>query len=65
MTRRCPICHSTSLDRGRAADGRRAYRCRACGHAWTEGMQGRERRYSEQRPGDQFADTGAARRSEP
>ena len=41
-------------------DGRRAYRCTCCGNIWTEGLQGRQRKYSEQRPGYQFKDTGAA-----
>lgn len=56
----CPSCRTSSgIDKGRAFDGRRAYRCQ-CGHIWTQGMQGRERRYSPQRPGTQFKDTGAA-----
>ena len=46
-------------DKGRAVDGRRAYRCRVCGATWTEGLQGRKRRWSPQRDGNQFHDTGA------
>lgn len=41
-------------------DGRRAYRCKLCGSVWTQGLQGRKRNYSAQRPYYQFADTGAA-----
>ena len=51
-----------ALEKGRGLDGRRAYRCRVCGSTWTNGLQGRTRRYSPQRTGYQFADTGAARR---
>ena len=59
---RCPtFCGSRKVDRGRAADGRRAYRCRVCGATWTSGMQGRRQQFSDQRPGYQFADTGAAK----
>jgi len=54
------ICGCKKWDKGRAFDGRRAYRCRSCGGVHTNGMQGRERQYSRQRPGYQFADTGAA-----
>ena len=55
--RRCAYCQTTTPDKGRAWDGRRAYRCKCCGKVWTEGMQGREKNYSEQRHGYQFADS--------
>jgi hypothetical protein len=35
-------------------------RCVNCGNVWTDGLQGREKQYSNQRPGYQFRDTGAA-----
>jgi len=57
---RCKVCDCTGFDKGRALDGRRVYRCQNCGQVHSTGLQGRERRYSRQRPGDQFADTGAA-----
>lgn len=57
----CPGCRAPRPDKGRAFDGRRAYRCRACRKTWTEGLHGRARRYSPQRLGDQFHDTGATR----
>jgi len=53
----CPSCNHPGYDKGRAFDGRRAYRCQQCGKTWTEGMQGRERKYSPQRMGYQFADS--------
>jgi transposase-like protein len=59
--RKCSVCQGTDLDKGRAADGRRAYRCQRCGATWTDGLQGRKPRYSHQRQGDQFANTGASR----
>ena len=59
--RPCPICRNAAPDKGRAMDGRRAYRCRSCDYIWTDGLQGRERKYSPQRPYYQFGDTGAAR----
>lgn len=52
-------CTCNKLDFGRAFDGRRAYRCKVCGNIWTDGMQGRQARYSPQRQGHQFKDTGA------
>ena len=55
--RRCASCQTTNPDKGRAWDGRRAYRCKCCGKVWTEGMQGREKKYSEQRHGYQFSDS--------
>lgn len=58
---RCCKVKVHQLDKGRAFDGRRAYRCPVCGSKWTEGTQGRKRRYSKQRPGYQFKDTGAYR----
>lgn len=56
-------CGSKYLDKGRAFDGRRAYRCKVCETVWTYGMQGRERDYSPQRQGNQFHDTGASNQS--
>lgn len=53
----CPVCHRDKPDKGRAFDGRRAYRCRGCGNVWTFGMQGREKKYSPQRESFQFADS--------
>lgn len=55
--RRCAVCQTPKPDKGRAMDGRRAYRCKSCGNVWTEGMQGREKKYSTQRDGYQFADS--------
>ena len=55
--RRCASCQTEKPDKGRAWDGRRAYRCKCCGNVWTEGMQGREKKYSEQRQGFQFANS--------
>lgn len=58
----CPGCHVIGkVDRGRSFSGRRAYRCKLCGAVWTMGRQGRRPRYSIQRDGYQFADTGASR----
>ena len=54
--RECPVCHHAGVDKGRAWDGRRAYRCQRCGETWTEGMQGRARRFSAQRKRYQFHD---------
>jgi len=58
----CDQCRHPKPEKGRAFDGRRAYRCPQCDHSWTEGMQGRKPRYSPQRQGYQFADTGAERK---
>ena len=58
--RQCSTCGCTHVDKGRGHDGRRCYRCQNCGTEWSEGNQGRERTYSPQRDGFQFADTGAA-----
>lgn len=55
--RRCPTCRVPKPDKGRAFDGRRAYRCVSCGTKWTEGSQGRGKKYSPQREGYQFADS--------
>ena len=58
MTKRiCPSCKHTGIDKGRAMDGRRAYRCQRCGNVWTEGLQGKTKIFVEQRVGFQFADT--------
>lgn len=48
MKRTCVSCCSPDVEKGRAVDGRRAYRCRNCGHTWTEGMQGRVKRWNSQ-----------------
>jgi len=50
-------CLHTGIDKGRAFDGRRAYRCQKCGNVWTDGIQGREKKYSPQRMSYQFADS--------
>ena len=55
----CKICRSFYPDKGRAIDGRRVYRCAGCGNEWSEGLQGRKKRYSIQRMGNQFFNTGA------
>lgn len=55
--RQCPSCFCDKLDKGRAFDGRRAYRCKKCNHVWTEGMQGREQKFHSQRLSFQFADS--------
>lgn len=60
MRNQCPECRCPTSDKGRAFDGRRAYRCVRCGNIWSNGLQGRLRRYSVQREGYQFADTGAS-----
>lgn len=57
----CPSCGCKHFDKGRAFDGRRCYRCKQCGHKHSAGLQGRERKYSLQRHGFQFADTGASK----
>ncbi len=54
----CPSCKHKGFDKGRAMDGRRAYRCQQCGGIWSEGNQGREQKWSKQREGYQFADGG-------
>lgn len=53
----CPRCRHKGIDKGRAPDGRRAYRCQSCCEVWTMGMQGRKRKYSPQRESFQFADS--------
>lgn len=61
----CSICRqSKAIDKGRALDGRRAYRCQLCKSIWTYGTQNREKRYSPQRNGFQFSNTGADRQIE-
>lgn len=53
----CPVCKTPKPDKGRAFDGRRAYRCiSSCKNIWTEGMQNRIKKYSKQRVGYQFKD---------
>ena len=54
MSEKCPECRSKDIEKGRAFDGRRAYRCGQCLKIWTNGMQGREKKYSQQRSGYQF-----------
>ncbi|MDD5589154.1 MAG: hypothetical protein PHP92_03820 [Candidatus Nanoarchaeia archaeon] len=55
---KCPNCKKLNkVDKGRAMDGRRAYRCKICGKVWTEGLQNRKQKYSSQREGYQFADS--------
>lgn len=61
MKRRCPVCRCNKLDKGRALTGRRAYRCKLCGNTWTAGTQGRKAKFSAQRQGTQFHDTGACK----
>lgn len=58
----CFVCTGNDVEKGRAFDGRRAYRCRRCGCEWTNGIKGK-RRYSVQRVGHQFANTGASKRA--
>ena len=53
----CPVCKGNDIDKGRAFDGRRAYRCNSCLNIWTNGLQGRQRTYSAQREGYQFKDS--------
>ena len=51
----CSKCNSgVKPYKGRAFDGRRAYMCPNCGNVWTYGMQGRAKKYSLQRQGNQF-----------
>lgn len=52
---KCPKCQCTEIDKGRAFDGRRAYRCKSCKNEWTNGLNGRKQRYSIQRMSNQFA----------
>ena len=56
--RKCDNCQTPKPDKGRAIDGRRAYRCVNCGNIWTEGLQGRKQKWSKQRQDYQFADSG-------
>ena len=56
---RCDDCKSLDIDKGRGLDGRRCYRCNNCGHTYSKGLQGRKRKYSPQRTGFQFWNTGA------
>lgn len=50
-------CGCTQFDKGRAFDGRRAYRCKQCRRIHTCGLQGRKRKYSAQRDSYQFFDS--------
>lgn len=62
----CNTCihpDKSKMDKGRAFDGRRAYRCPDCGEIWTEGLQDRQQKFSDQRPGFQFKDTGSSRKT--
>lgn len=54
---KCDNCNHPRPDKGRACDGRRAYRCPQCGNTWTRGLQGRRQRFSPQRESNQFADS--------
>lgn len=54
---KCSNCFNINVSKGRAFDGRRAYRCNNCGHVWTNGMQGRKKKFSKQRESYQFADS--------
>ena len=58
--RTCPQCRAVDFDKGRAADGRRAYRCQTCRCVWTEGLQGKTPSYSALWLGYQFSDSGAS-----
>jgi len=61
--RECPRCKHLGYDKGRAVDGRRAYRCQKCGETWSEGWQGMSKqRFYKQREGYQFANTGACKK---
>lgn len=53
----CPTCQTPHPMKGRAFDGRRAYKCTSCGTNWSEGLQGRQKRFSVQRHSSQFADS--------
>jgi len=55
--RKCSTCNTPNPDKGRAFDGRRVYRCKSCFSVWSEGLQNRTQRYSQQRFGNQFADS--------
>lgn len=55
---KCAKCQHLEISKGRAVDGRRAYRCEFCGHIWTNGLQGRSPSYKPQRKGFQFAKRG-------
>ena len=58
----CLYCgKKAEIDKGRALDGRRAYRCCNCRRIWTYGLNGRKRQYSHQRDGYQFHNTGASK----
>lgn len=52
MKRVCPVCGKAHLEKGRAADGRRAYRCLVCRHVWTDGAT--RKKFHTQRVGYQF-----------
>lgn len=58
---KCTCCGSLYPDKGRAFDGRRAYRCKSCGRTWTYGMQGRVPKYNPQSVGFQFANSGVVK----
>ena len=60
MIRKCSSCKSKDIDKGRGFDGRRCYRCNNCGQTWSEGMQGRKKKYK-QSVGMQFKDTGVVK----
>lgn len=54
---KCPKCNHPNPDKGRAFDGRRAYKCLQCGNEWTNGLQGRQQRFSPQRLTNQFSNS--------
>jgi len=53
-------CTSIDIDKGRDIRRRRVYRCNVCGCIWVVNF-GAKKRYSFQRQGYQFKDTGASR----
>ena len=58
--RACSNCLTPDPERGRAWDGRRAYKCKCCGRVWTEGLQGKNKKSNKQRVGYQFANSKGA-----
>lgn len=51
---KCPRCNHPKPERGRAFDGRRAYRCPRCDNQWTMGLQGRQQKFNPQVDTNQF-----------
>lgn len=54
---KCDNCQTKKPLKGRAFDGRRAYKCTSCNNIWTNGMQNKDKIYSSQRDGFQFPDS--------